>query len=134
MGKILAIDYGRKRIGLALSDEDEFLAFAINNVTAQHQAKLFSLLLKRIIELNPTELLVGHPLGIDLKPTQMSLEVEEFIKKLEEQFKSLKITKWNEVGTSKMAQSNQRHKSNKNIDSESARIILQEYLDFKKRK
>jgi len=85
--------------------------------------------------MSPKELLIGYPLGIDLKPTQMSIEVDKFISELEIEIK-LKIIKWNEVGTSKIAQSNLRAKGNKkgNIDSESARIILQEYLDFKTEK
>ena len=131
MSKILAIDYGRKRIGLALSDEDEFIAFTINPVSAENFTKLFQLLLKRIKESNPSTLLVGYPLGIDLKPTQMSIEVDQFIEKLKENF-NIPIEKWNEVGTSKLAQKNIKNSRNKSIDSESARIILQEYLDFKK--
>ena len=131
MSKILAIDYGRKRIGLALSDEDEFIAFTINPVSAENFTKLFQLLLKRIKESNPSTLLVGYPLGIDLKPTQMSIEVDQFIEKLKENF-NFPIEKWNEVGTSKLAQKNIKNSRNKSIDSESARIILQEYLDFKK--
>lgn len=131
MSKILAIDYGRKRIGLALSDEDEFIAFTINPVSAENFTKLFQLLLKRIKEANPSTLLVGYPLGIDLKPTQMSIEVDQFIEKLKENF-NFPIEKWNEVGTSKLAQKNIKNSRNKSIDSESARIILQEYLDFKK--
>lgn len=133
MAKILAVDYGRKRIGLALSDDDEFLAFRITHLSANTFDRLFALLVKKIIEVNPKILVVGYPLGIDLKPTQMSLEVDEFIKALMENTKA-QIVRWNEVGTSKMAQKNIRTSTNKSIDSESARIILQEYLDFKKNK
>lgn len=131
MGKILAVDYGRKRIGLALSDEDEFLAFTINSLTAQEFPKLFELLKRKILEINPVKLVIGYPLGIDLKPTQMSNEVDNFIKDLTE-FTKVEIIRWNEVGTSKIAQKNIRNSRNKSIDSESARIILQEYLDFKR--
>ncbi len=133
MGKILSIDYGRKRIGLALSDEDEFIAFTLRAVTAGTKDRLIALLYNKIKELKPSEILVGLPLGIDLKPTQMSLEVEEFVADLLNEFK-LPITKWNEVGTSKLASKNLRVSKKSDVDSESARIILQEYLDFKKSK
>jgi len=133
MSKILAVDYGRKRIGLALSDDTEFIAFTINPLSEPTPIRLFNALVKKITEINPSALVIGYPLGIDLKPTQMSIEVDEFISRLTEHTKA-EIIKWNEVGTSKLAQKNIKNSRNKSIDSESARIILQEFLDFKKTK
>jgi len=48
MGRILSIDYGRKRIGLAMSDEDEFLAFTLSHITSGSQDKLFGQLIAKI--------------------------------------------------------------------------------------
>lgn len=131
MNKILSIDYGRKRIGLAQSDNNLSIAFPIQTITSQNSDKLFEILLDKLSSIKPDLILIGYPLGNDFKPTQMSIEVDEFIKKLSS-FINIEIIKWNEVGTSKIAMQNLRSTKNRNIDSESARIILQEYLDFKK--
>ena len=131
MGKILAIDYGRKRMGIALADNDLKLAFALNSITSPDLKKLFSLVLSKIEEIKPNQILVGYPLGLDQKPTQMSNEIDSFISNLQNAT-AIEVVRWNEVGTSKIAMNNIRSSRNKSIDSEAARIILQEYLDFNK--
>jgi putative Holliday junction resolvase len=131
--KILGIDFGTKRVGLALTDDEMIFAYTIPLIKIDPSTDLIAEL-KTIIEKNKvTEIVVGMPSGIDLKPTQMGEQVKEFIEELKLNF-DLKISEWNEVMTTKSALQNtksQKHKR-KNLDSESARIILQEFLDYKK--
>ena len=129
MGKVLSIDYGRKRIGVAVSDEENIFAFSEPVITDTIWSKLYSKLLATIKFHKPTKIVIGYPLGLDMKPTQMSLEVDHFIENLKQEF-AIEILKWNEVGTSQLASINFRHKKTQAIDSESARIILKEYLDY----
>jgi putative holliday junction resolvase len=119
MGVLLGIDYGRRRVGLAISDESESIAQGIDAVLRDKQNKFF------------IKLIIGIPLGYNGKPTQMSNEVVEFASDLKE-LSGIEYVMWNETSTSEIARFNLRDTGKYNIDSEAARIILQEYLDFKK--
>ena len=123
---ILAIDYGRRRMGLALSDETELIATAIDHIIVKDFNDSVLKALFIIKKLNAEKIVIGLPLGDDNKPTKMSIEIEEFAQKIKDNGK-IEIIFWNEVGTSKLAKNNSNNR--KGIDSNSARIILQEYLD-----
>jgi len=128
---VLGIDYGRKRIGLAVSDETETIAVAINPIFVKDRNKV-TLALLEIIKVNRVnKILVGLPLGIGEKPTKMSNEIKGFTKVLKENAR-INIEFWNETSTSEIAKNNII--TTRGIDSQSARIILQEYLDFNKLK
>jgi putative holliday junction resolvase len=121
--KVLGIDYGEKRIGLAISDETKTLAreFGI------FSPKEFWLELPQIIKSNEiSAITLGWPLNMSGSKTQKTLEVEEFKAKLEKQT-GLIVELMDERMSSQMAQS--IAKSNKNLDSLAAQILLQNYLD-----
>jgi len=123
---ILSIDYGRRRVGLALSDETNLIAAAIDPLEVKGVEELL-IKVKKILETNKiSSLVIGLPLGYDNKPTQMSDEILAFGKRIEEDAK-IEVIFWNEASTSKIAKKIMNNK--KGIDSNSARIILQEYLD-----
>ncbi len=134
--RILGIDYGDKRIGLAISDEGGRLAsrfLTLKNNTIEDSIKRF----KQIISVNNIEkIIIGVPAGFN-KDTEQTLKTKVFIKILREQMK-IPVIEINEIFTSKMAEKNLRdNKMNsekiKNIiDQEAARIILQDFLDRKK--
>lgn len=133
MSKYLSLDYGTKRIGVALSDEDGIFAFSQDNIENRNKDYAISKIEKIIKENNVNLIIIGIPLGLDNKPTQMSKKVQSFTELLYNRT-GVKIVNWNETLTSEFAKKNLMNlpKRKRNIDSEAARIMLQEYLDFKK--
>lgn len=131
MSIILGIDYGDKRIGLALSDPEEKLARRF--FTLINSPKVISDLEKIIKNERVEKIVIGFPVGFGGENDQ-TRKVEEFISAFQESVK-ISMIKVNEVLTSKMAEENLRQNGIKNIkeilDQEAARIILQDYLDFR---
>ncbi|CAG0940767.1 Putative pre-16S rRNA nuclease [Candidatus Brocadiaceae bacterium] len=128
---VISIDYGTKRAGIAFSDESESIALADKACLFKKESELLDYVDNLVQKHNPREFVVGLPLGLEGKPTKISAKVQEFGKKLEETF-NLTVVYWNETMTSIMASKAVRKDKKGSLDSESARIILQEYLDFKK--
>ncbi|MFA6897517.1 MAG: Holliday junction resolvase RuvX [Patescibacteria group bacterium] len=130
MSIILGIDYGNKRIGLALSDPEEKLARRF--FTLINSPEVISNLEKIVKDERVEKIVIGFPVGFSGKSEQ-TRRVEEFIVIFQENIK-IPVIKVNEVLTSKMAEKNLRQNGVKNIkeilDQEAARIILQDYLDF----
>lgn len=131
--KILSIDYGTKRVGLAVSDETETFAHRLEPI--QNFKDEDSLLdkLANILESEAIEdVIIGLPLGVDEKDTEMSKTIQLFVQRLNTLTKS-DVKTVNETYTTRQAYSNRgNNKGIKSIDSESARILLQEYMDDKK--
>jgi putative Holliday junction resolvase len=125
--KYLAIDFGTKNVGLAVSDESEIFSF--QHSTIQNDKNLLENLLEIIQRESIQSIVLGLPLGNENKPTQMSNKVLEFKAELEK-FTGLTVQTWNEVMTSKQAAQNLSNKDK--IDQVSAQIILQEFLEHKK--
>lgn len=129
---VLSIDYGLKRIGLALSDESNTFAFAFDTIINKDEEKVLKSLQKIIEENSVEEIVMGLPLNSDDTDTEMSLAIREFAKKVYNSTQK-KVILWNEIFTSEIAKKNIQgfKKGKKYIDSEAARVILQEYLDSK---
>ncbi len=127
---IIALDYGTKRVGVAISEDTESIALAVDAIVYTSYEELIEEIGKLIKKYSPNTILLGLPLGHEEKPTQMSNQIKDFALDLEERYRvSTKF--WNEVMTSKMAGKIVKDNRKGNLDSQSARIILQEYLDFK---
>lgn len=131
--RVLAIDYGSKRIGIAISDP--FRLFPSITITLTNDKNIFSELLKIISEKNVDKIILGYP-DNDSKPaTQIAKEILKFKSALELNSKIL-IDLWDEQLTSQMAVSRiissvtkKSKRQNKSlIDAQSAAIILEEYL------
>lgn len=133
MKNILSLDYGEKRIGIATSKDNNIFAFA--GIPIQNTSRLDTLKsIEKIVKKEGIELIIiGLPLGFEGRETEMTKKIIEFKHQLVDFLKNIEILFWNEVMTSKSAKIN-LGKSKKSIDSESARIILQEYLDFNNEK
>lgn len=131
MEKFLAIDFGLKRIGLAEADSESMIAFTLQALEYKSYEKALGSLVKKIIDDGYTKVLIGLPLGYENKETQMSIKIREFSEDLKKEIpENISISFLNEVLTSELAKSNLKRSGKKDsIDSESARIILQEYLD-----
>lgn len=133
--KILSIDYGDKRIGLAISDENEKLASRFLTLENISQKRSIAEIKKIILEKNIQKIIIGIPIGLKGESAQTQ-NIKEFSAKLSENI-NIPITGVNEVFTSKMAKENLLQTGVKSkdirkvIDQEAARIILQDYLDRK---
>ena len=134
MTRILSIDYGNKRVGLAVSDPLKMIATSLPTMTIASMddavKNLFDILQNYDIE----AIIIGYPLGISGKKTDQTEIVDKFIKKMKEVTKIV-IIPWDERYTSVEAKQILREKGVKSrhdkglIDQMSARIILQEYLN-----
>lgn len=124
--KILAMDYGKKWIGLAISDDNHRLAFAYKTLT--NDKKLFSDLNEIVKKEDIYKIVIGLPLNKQMKPTQQTEETKkwagEVIKKVE-----VPVDFENEIFTSKAADK----LGVKNQHAAAAAIFLQDYLDRQNR-
>lgn len=135
--KILGIDYGKARIGLALSDENKKIAFPLALVHAfHHQEKTLDALLAAISKHPIEHIVIGLPLLMNGKESPMSQEVRSFSLALENKTQ-LPITLWDERLTSKqvekqlISQEMKRKKRTEVTDLMAATLILQSFLDSK---
>ena len=137
MKRLLAIDYGSKRTGIAITDELQLIASGLTTVNTRELIPF----LKNYFNTEKVELVVvGEPKQKDGTHSQIEIEISKFIKKLAEEFPELVIKRMDERFTSKMAfqtmiDSGLKKKQRQNkalIDEISATIILQDYLYNKK--
>lgn len=134
IGRIIAIDYGQKRVGLAVTDENQIIATSLTTVHSK-DAIVF---LKDYIKREPVVLfLVGEPKQMNYKESESARFIEPFIKLLKKEFPHIPIERVDERFTSKMAtrailESGAKKKDRQNkalIDTISATIMLQSYLE-----
>jgi len=124
--KILGIDYGEKRIGLAISDESQTLARELDILSPKEFWKSLNRL---ILNHSITKIVLGWPLNMDGKETDKTREVESFKVKVERETK-LPLEIMDERLSSQMAEHISGQKNN--LDSLAAQILLQNYLDKQK--
>lgn len=132
MGQILAIDYGTKKVGLAISDETKTIAGKLPLLRVNDDSEAIEGIHHIIRSFDPVDkVLVGLPLGRDLKPTQMSIIIKEFSTKLQSVLgDKINIVFTNETYSTNQAERGKSRNFKKDkSDSEAARIFLQEYLD-----
>lgn len=132
MGRILAIDYGTKRIGIAVTDPLKIIATGLTTVPAKNLVNF----LKKYFNKEEVEcIVVGDPSGQG-KNVKISNLADDFCRLLKKKFPGKKIERMNEFYTSKMAFQTmidaglkKKDRQNKEtIDKVSATIILQDYL------
>lgn len=133
MARIICIDYGGKRTGLAVTDPLQIIATALETIETKNLISyLKNYFLKEEVEL----ILIGEPLNLDDTPTHATALVANAIKHLRKEFPTKTIQTVDERYTSKMAvramfemgmkKKDRREKTN--IDKIAATIMLQEYL------
>ncbi len=137
MGRLLAIDYGSKRTGIAITDELQLIASGLTTVSTSELIPF----LKDYFNAEEVELvIIGEPKQKDGSHSHIENEISKFIKRLNEVFPNLVIKRMDERFTSKMAfqtmiDSGLKKKQRQDkalIDEISATIILQDYLYNKK--
>ena len=135
MGKILAIDYGKKRIGIAISDSKKSIAFPLKTI----ENKEIFLYLKEIIQSEKIEAIVlGEPKALNNKENILFLEVINFRKKIISLF-SLPVHLVDERFSSKIASKiildanvkKMKRRDKSLLDKVSASLILETYLKKK---
>ncbi|TXD52974.1 MULTISPECIES: Holliday junction resolvase RuvX [unclassified Polaribacter] len=133
MGRILAIDFGKKRTGIAVTDQLQIIASGLTTVNTEELMPF----LKEYISKESVELfLVGKPKQMDNSDSESEALIIPFLKKLSKQIPQIPLQRVDERFTSKMAfqtmidgglKKNQR-KNKALVDEISATIILQSYL------
>lgn len=136
MSKILAIDYGLKRIGIAITDELRMFAFGLNTIS---NSEIIPFLINTINKEEVDTIVIGKPLQSNNRPSEIEDQILLFIKKLNKIFPKIIIRRYDERFTSLLAKQtinnsgiNKTKRKNKGlVDKISATIILQSYLERK---
>ncbi len=136
MARILAIDYGKKRTGIAVTDDLQIIA---NPLTTVETPKLMAFLKDYFSKENVECIVVGEPKQMDNTPSESAKFIEPFVKQLSKAFPDKKIARMDERFTSKIASQailasglHKKQRQNKAlVDTVSATLILQSYMDLK---
>lgn len=138
MGKIMAIDYGNKRCGIAVTDDMQIIASGLETIETRD---IFEFLKKYFVENQVDSIVVGLPTDLKGNLSEVETEILKFLERFKSEFPEVEIHRFDERFTSKMASFfiSQSGKSKKKreekglIDKVSATIILQNFLEQKQR-
>ena len=134
MSKAIGIDYGKKRVGIAISDSLQIIASALTTIdTSDIFIFLDDLFKKQEIDC----FVVGEPKNLDGTPTDSTVITKEFVAKLSKKYPHISIKRIDERFTSKIAKQSildagikkMKRRDKALVDKVSAAIILQSYLD-----
>jgi putative Holliday junction resolvase len=135
MGRILAIDYGQKRSGIAVTDPLRMIATGLETV-ASHTLLDF---LKKYLQKESVDcFVVGEPNDMRNQASDAARFIEPFVRSLKNSFPDIPVERYDERFTSKMAfqsmldagLSRKRRQDKSLVDQISATILLQSYLEF----
>jgi putative Holliday junction resolvase len=136
MSKILSIDFGTKRCGIAVTDESQIIASGLTTVETKN---LMSFLSNYFRNNDVEKLIIGEPKTMNNEQSVIEPKIIEFIEKIKNRFLHLEIVRVDERFTSKLAfqamidaglKKNQR-RNKQTVDMVSATIILQDFLHFR---
>ncbi|MFK2820657.1 Holliday junction resolvase RuvX [Flavobacteriaceae sp. LMIT009] len=133
MGRILALDYGKKRTGIAVTDELQIIASGLTTIETKD---IFNFLKEYIASEKVETFVVGEPKQMDNTPSESEELIKKFLIQLQKNFPDIPIERVDERFTSKMAfqtmiDAGLKKKKRQNkalIDEISATLILQNYL------
>ena len=134
MGRLLAIDYGEKRLGLAISDPNQIISKPLKTIILSDSQYIYNELEKIISDYEIQKLIIGLPLGMDGKNTQQTIKVEAFKENLQNKI-GIPVILFDERLSSVSAKKSlisQGIKTGHNkskIDQTAAAIFLQHFLD-----
>ena len=137
MDRMIGIDYGRARVGVAMSDPLGIFASPLETVAS---AKIIDYLQKLTISERVVRFVVGYPMNLDGRPAEAAADVDVFLKRLAKFFPAIPVSLEDERFTSVLAhramidggmKKSERRKK-ESVDKISAAIILQSYLDKNK--
>ncbi len=136
MGRIVALDYGKVRTGIAVTDELQIIASGLTTVKT---SDLIDFLTNYVSRENVEKFIVGEPKQMDYSPSESEALIKPFLKQLAKTFADIPIERQDERFTSKMAFQSMidggiKKKQRKNkalLDEISATLILQAYINRK---
>lgn len=134
MGRILAIDYGQKRVGVAVTDEDQIIATPLTTV---HSKDIIPFLMDYTGREKVELFVVGEPKRLNNQASESVKYIEPFVRLLIKSFPGIPVERVDERFTSLIAQRTmissglkKKDRQNKSlVDTISAAIILQSYLE-----
>lgn len=135
--KIMSVDLGLSRTGIAYCDEMEMLASPHSVIFEKYEPKLIEKIVAEAKEISPQRIVVGLPLNMDGSKGERAQECERISKIIEEK-SGIETVLWDERCTTVMSHNalnitNVRGKKRKNIvDAVAAVMILQSYLEYRK--
>ncbi len=138
MAQILAIDYGKARCGIAATDDFQIIASALETVET---SSLISFLKKYFSENKVETIVIGLPVDLKGNMSEVEKEIQQFIEVLGNEFPDIRVERLDERFTSKIASffisqsgKNKKKRQEKGlIDKVSATIILQNFLEQKRK-
>jgi putative Holliday junction resolvase len=136
MGRIMAIDFGQKRVGIAVTDELQIFATALETVAAR---EIFTFLKNYFSKNIVDTVVIGEPKQMDNTKSDSSRFIDPFVNKFKKEFPEMPLERYDERFTSKMAFQTmidsgigrEKRKNKALVDTISATIILQSYLESK---
>ena len=136
MPKIIAIDYGLKRIGLAITDDLNIIASSLDTVSNSEIIPFLQNILKKE---SINTFVIGKPMQKNNNPSQIEDDILIFIKKIEKEFPLINVRRQDERFTSVIAKraiissgiSKSKRRNKMLVDKVSATIILQSFLENK---
>lgn len=134
MARILAIDYGTKRVGVAVTDPLGMIAGALATVETP---RIFDFLNEYLTVNDCNRLVIGYPLTLRNEPAEVTREIDRFIERFVSLYPYIEVIKYDERFTSKLAFDTilasgigrRKRRDKAVIDRISATIILQNYLE-----
>jgi putative Holliday junction resolvase len=139
MATILGIDYGRKRIGAAVSDPGESIASPLSTIEASERACVIAAIKALASEYEAAEVVVGMPRSLNGSLGPMAEEAQNFVEELRGAL-DVPVRTWDERLTTAQAERAMinadmtRAKRKRKLDKVAAQIMLQSYLDNRSRK
>ena len=137
--KLLALDVGDRRVGVAVSDPTGLIATPLDIIRRSSKKKDFARIARLVREHSAGLIVVGHPLNADGSAGPQALRVERYAVALSEALRleglSLPVIMWDEYGSTQRAQTlmigaGRRVKDRRlRLDAAAAAVILQDYLD-----
>lgn len=136
MPRILAIDFGQKRTGIAVTDELQIIASGLTTIPSD---TAISFLKAYFEKENVSKVLIGEPKQMNGQPSESAPVIEKFVAQFQKNFPDMKVERADERFTSKMAFQtmidsglNKKQRQNKAlVDEIAATIMLQDYLTRK---
>ena len=136
MGQILAVDFGKKRCGLAATDDLRIIASGLDTVET---SVLMEFLRNYFDENSVDEVVIGLPTDLKGNMSEVEEDIQKFIEEFKNEFQEVSVVRFDERFTSKIASyfisqsgKNKKQRQEKGlIDKVSATLILQQYLEQK---
>lgn len=134
LGRIIAIDYGAKRVGIAVTDTLKMIASALTTVD---NADLWDFIVNYLAKEEVDIVVLGLPLRLNNELSEIEPRIQKLIRKLKHEYPHLKIERQDERFTSKLAvkamieggMKKKQRQIKGNIDKLSATLILQDFLE-----